>query len=519
MSTIEGLVSAAFKAAGALSGGRLHAPPVARAAPALPLPRITYTHAMSVYGSDKPDRRIGMPIVEAGRALAAAFRESASPASSPISSLLVRVALATVDEAASAASAAAFSDPSLSYLSLFLPNRATLRAFAVPCLGAPGVLSRKQLDAVVSDICSVSGAVPGKADQWPALSVDGVTEAVSQLASPVLHVVRVGAGSTFVGHKLAASLPVNCQAALCMSAGAVEGDLLVLVAGTGARTYAAAGSARLIAGEIARRKGFVLLPFTQGIPGMGRGEAVLVGGQLDAGYSRLDPTDVSGLVAKRRVAAGGTSAVVSESDSIDVSAAVDLFWVTDFPLFEANDSGFASVHHPFTAPAGLTELSGVEGSSLDARKLASWLETDSTAEVDLAKRNRDATILTLRAQHYDLVCNGIELGGGSVRIHDSALQAAVLERVLAVSSEQMTGFSALLTALSSGAPPHGGFALGFDRFISTLAGPACATSIRDVIAFPKSAQGNELMSGAPSRVTAAQLADLHIRVCDESASP
>ena len=173
----------------------------------------------------------------------------------------------------------------------------------------------------------------------------------------------------------------------------------------------------------------------------------------------------------------------------------DLYWVVDFPLFEINDEeegsavgGLAlkSAHHPFTAPAP------------EATDTI-WKMGTSTIDVD--------TLLSSASQHFDLVMNGSEIGGGSVRIHDAALQAHILSEILGLSEEVVKSFDHLLKGLDSGCPPHGGIALGLDRLLAVL---IQADSIRDVIAFPKSAQGNELMTGAPSSATAAQLKEYHI---------
>ncbi|XP_040262673.1 aspartate--tRNA ligase, mitochondrial [Bufo bufo] len=154
-------------------------------------------------------------------------------------------------------------------------------------------------------------------------------------------------------------------------------------------------------------------------------------------------------------------------------------WVVDFPLFlpkEENLKELESAHHPFTAPHP------------DDMEL---LYTDPTK---------------VRSQHYDLVLNGNEVGGGSIRIHNSELQRLVLQDVL---KEDVNLLSHLLEALESGAPPHGGIALGLDRLISII---VRAKSIRDVIAFPKSFRGHDLMSNSPDAVSAEDLQSYHIQV-------
>ena len=155
-----------------------------------------------------------------------------------------------------------------------------------------------------------------------------------------------------------------------------------------------------------------------------------------------------------------------------------LVWVTEFPLFEkAADGSFVSAHHPFTSP--LPEP-------------VPLLDTDP---------------LAVRAQAYDLVMNGHEIGGGSIRIHRSDVQAKVFD-VLGLSDEEKERkFGFLLEAFRYGPPPHGGIALGLDRIAMLLAG---ADSLRDVIAFPKTQRGHDLMTGCPTPVDEAQLAELFI---------
>lgn len=158
----------------------------------------------------------------------------------------------------------------------------------------------------------------------------------------------------------------------------------------------------------------------------------------------------------------------------------ELLWVTDFPLFEwnADEQRWDSLHHPFTSPR----------------------------EEDLPYLASDPG--RVRARAYDVVLNGWELGGGSIRIHDRETQATVF-RLLGLSDEQAKlRFGFFLEALEYGTPPHGGLALGLDRIVAMLAGE---TSIREVIPFPKTTQAVDLMSDAPSTVDAAQLRELRIR--------
>ncbi|XP_004688550.1 PREDICTED: aspartate--tRNA ligase, mitochondrial isoform X1 [Condylura cristata] len=154
-------------------------------------------------------------------------------------------------------------------------------------------------------------------------------------------------------------------------------------------------------------------------------------------------------------------------------------WVVDFPLFlpkEDNPGELESAHHPFTAP--------------------------HTSDIHLLHAEPEK----VRSQHYDLVLNGNEIGGGSIRIHDAKLQHYILATLL---KEDVTLLSHLLQALECGAPPHGGIALGLDRLISLVTG---APSIRDVIAFPKSFRGHDLMSNAPDTIPPEELKPYHIQV-------
>ncbi|KAK0729257.1 aspartyl-tRNA synthetase-like protein [Apiosordaria backusii] len=164
-------------------------------------------------------------------------------------------------------------------------------------------------------------------------------------------------------------------------------------------------------------------------------------------------------------------------------------WVTNFPLFtpsnpdttdpgQGGTSGFSSTHHPFTAPL-------------------------TTHDVDLLLTNP----LAAKADHYDLVLNGVELGGGSRRIHTAKMQEYVFREILQMTDKGVAQFSHLLEALRAGCPPHAGFALGFDRLCAVLTG---TDSVRDVIAFPKSMKGEDLTVKSPGKITSEELATYHL---------
>ena len=201
----------------------------------------------------------------------------------------------------------------------------------------------------------------------------------------------------------------------------------------------------------------------------------------------------------RGTGAGAGDAVLAVADRAEAAAAVlgqlrlwaaDRFglrasgwralWVTDFPLLEwdAEQGRFVAVHHPFTAPR----------------------------PEDLGQLATDPA--RVRAQAYDMVINGVEVGGGSIRIHDADVQGRVFAALGLGEDEARDKFGFLLEALSYGAPPHGGVAFGLDRLVMMCAG---ADTIRDVIAFPKNARAQDPLTGAPADVSARQLRDLHLR--------
>jgi aspartyl-tRNA synthetase len=167
----------------------------------------------------------------------------------------------------------------------------------------------------------------------------------------------------------------------------------------------------------------------------------------------------------------------------------NFLWVIEFPLmlWDEEEKRYISAHHPFTAPVK---------------------EDEPLLATDPAK---------VRGQHYDIVLNGVELGGGSIRIHNPAVQKRVFEDILKIPQDLVDSrFGYMLKAFSYGAPPHGGIALGFDRVVAMLAG---RSSIRDILAFPKNQNGRDLMADCPSPVTAKQLRDLRIRTVEEEAKP
>lgn len=181
-----------------------------------------------------------------------------------------------------------------------------------------------------------------------------------------------------------------------------------------------------------------------------------------------------------------------EKGIIRAPASWHFLWVTEFPLFtptskaglsagegQQSEAGISSTHHPFTAPH----------------------------EDDFHHFATDP--LKVRAQHYDLVLNGVELGGGSRRIHDPELQRYILKDIIKVPEARLKTFEHLIDVLASGCPPHAGIALGLDRLVAILTGTG---SLRDVIAFPKNKVGKDVCVGSPATVEEEQLQMLGIGV-------
>jgi aspartyl-tRNA synthetase len=182
-------------------------------------------------------------------------------------------------------------------------------------------------------------------------------------------------------------------------------------------------------------------------------------------------------------ALGQLRLAVVEQLEIVPSEEFSFVWITRFPMFEYNEEQqrYVAMHHPFTAPV----------------------------EEDLENMDDPDAAMKIRARAYDLVLNGNEIGGGSIRIHDSMLQSKIFTLLGISEQEAQEKFGFLLNAFKYGAPPHGGIAFGLDRMVMLMLG---LESIRDVIAFPKTTAGLSLMDGAPDKVAQQQLDDLGVRV-------
>jgi aspartyl-tRNA synthetase len=179
------------------------------------------------------------------------------------------------------------------------------------------------------------------------------------------------------------------------------------------------------------------------------------------------------------------------STSVAKNTGFKFVWITDFPLFspstdedpgQGGTAGLSSTHHPFTAPK-------------------------TPADVDLLFTAPEKAL----AAHYDIVVNGVELGGGSRRIHNGEIQEFVFRDVLKMSSERVEDFRHLLDVLRSGCPPHAGIALGWDRLMAVMLG---TESVREVIAFPKSGKGEDMLVKSPTQMTQSQLDTYHLQLKD-----
>jgi aspartyl-tRNA synthetase len=220
--------------------------------------------------------------------------------------------------------------------------------------------------------------------------------------------------------------------------------------------------------------------------GLRKGDALLVQsrhrGQFAGGSTEL---------GRLRLALHRYACEQSPTPIVNKSECFNFLWVTDFPLFspstdeepgQGGERGLTSTHHPFTAPKSVKDVELLDSSP------------------ELAK-----------AAHYDLVVNGVELGGGSRRIHVAAVQEHILRNVLRIPHKRIEDFRHLLNVLRHGCPPHAGIALGFDRLVAVMLG---LDSLRDVIAFPKSGGGEDWLVKSPNTLTKEQLDTYHLRLVD-----
>ncbi|KDN53115.1 hypothetical protein K437DRAFT_266048 [Tilletiaria anomala UBC 951] len=380
------------------------------------LPVITYNHAMSVYGSDKPDRRFGLRI----RCLSAGLR--AHPLSGS-ESVLQQEKHDGAEEST--------------------PDTVVEM---IICPASGEALSNKTVEQLLKEL-SGRGQAKGRTP---------IERFKARLSSPYELAALLLKKSRHVATFLTSSEFPASEVDVEYFAKQIEGAL-------------AAAKEEPWAQQVKGADGdacFVFVSSRTDPP---------VGGSTALGDLRLQLAQ-SLLSQGIRVCARGNE----EAD--------DMFWVTEFPLFTREQDeltaemlGWSSTHHPFTSPM--------------KEDLPLLLPLSSNSKHPASPTQRDALISRIRGQHYDLVLNGTEIGGGSVRVHQADIQELIMRQVLGLSEEETNKFAHLLHALKCGAPPHGGIALGFDRLMAII---CKAPSIRDVIAFPKTSSGADPVFGSPA---------------------
>ncbi len=362
-----------------------------------PFPRLSYAEAMAKYGSDKPDLRFGLEIVDvtdiAGLSEAPLFKDA--------------IAAGGVVRAINAKGGAAAQDA----------KKAPL--FSNTALKGGGELAK------------VTETYKAKALAWLKVEAGKFTGSVEKFLSDEL------------------------KATLAERLGAADGDLLLFVADTEAVVCDALGALRV---HVATRLKLYQNWWEEKA-------------EHDAAEKKKSDT------AKKKKEAYAPVPFQPRPEHFN------FLWVLDFPMFGWDDEEkkWAAMHHPFTAPM----------------------------DDDLPHFWQNESLGKVRAKAYDLVLNGYEVGGGSIRIHRQDVQSRVFEILGMTTDEAQARFGFLLDALKSGAPPHGGIALGLDRWAMIIAG---TTNIRDVIAFPKNQRARDLMTGAPACVDERQLKELGIKL-------
>ena len=263
-------------------------------------------------------------------------------------------------------------------------------------------------------------------------------------------------------------------------------------------------------GKLSRKETDALAEWSKGFGAKGLAVTKVVGAGVDTGIAKFLAPVAEKLIAQVGAKDGDLICFAADRPKIvhkvlgelrlkmfrdlkmPASVPFSFLWVVNFPLFDYDEEEgrFVSTHHPFTSPN----------------------------DEDMAKLDSDdrATVESIKSKAYDIVCNGSEIGGGSIRIHRMDIQKKVFSKLGLDAAAQRHKFGFLLDALSHGAPPHGGLAFGIDRLVMLLRG---ISNIRDVIAFPKTQSGADLMCGAPNTIDDKQLREANIRVAMPPETP